>query len=167
MLDKKEIVIDTGPIIALVAALGDLSILRSLYHRVLVPYEVCQEILVGGPNGFAVNEFEDASWLENWRDPLDIAPILINSLDIGEASVIQLALNEKIRTVCIDEPRGRCIARLSGLSLTGSIGILLLAKREGHPISIQSAIQRMQQRGVWLSERVIAFALKQAGEEEN
>ena len=82
MLDKKEIVIDTGPIIALVAALGDLSILRALSHRVLVPHEVCQEILVGGPNGFAVNEFEDASWLEKWRDPLDIAPILINSLDI-------------------------------------------------------------------------------------
>ena len=167
MPDKKEIVINTGPIIALVAASGDLSILRSLYHRVLVPYEVCQEILVGGPNGFALSEFEDASWLEKWPDSLDIAPILINSLDIGEASVIQLALNEKIQTVCIDEPRGRCIARLSGLSLTGSIGILLRAKREGNPISIQSAIRRMQQRGVWLSERVIASALKQAGEEEN
>jgi len=167
MLDKKEIVIDTGPIIALVAALGDLSILRSLYHRLLVPHEVCQEVQAGGPNGFAVNEFEDASWLQKWPDPLDIAPILINSLDIGEASVIQLALNEKIRTVCIDEPRGRCIARLSGLSLTGSIGILLRAKREGNPISIQGAIQRMQQRGVWLSERMIVFALKHAGEEEN
>lgn len=128
---------------------------------------MCQEILVGGPNGFASNEFEDASWLEKWPDPLDIEPILINSLDIGEASVIQLALNEKIRTVCIDEPRGRCIARLSGLSLTGSIGILLRAKREGHPISIQGVIQWMQQRGVWLSERVIALALEQAGEEEN
>jgi predicted nucleic acid-binding protein len=107
MLDKKEIVIDTGPIIALVAALGDLSILHSLYDRVLVPYEVCQDILVGGPNRFALNEFEDASWLVKWPDPLDIAPILINSLDIGEASVIQLALNEEIRTVCIDEPRAR------------------------------------------------------------
>jgi predicted nucleic acid-binding protein len=166
MPDKREIVINTGPIIALVAALGDLSLLRSLYQRLLVPYEVCQEILVGGPNGFAVNEFEEASWLQKWPDPLDIAPILINQLDIGEASVIQLALKEKIRMVCIDEPRGRRIARLSGLSLTGSIGILLRAKKEGHPLSIQSAIQRMQERGVWLSEQAVAFALKQAGEEE-
>jgi hypothetical protein len=73
MPDKREIVINTGPIIAPVAALGDLSILRSLYQRLLIPYEVCQEIRVGGPNGFAVNEFEDASWLQKWPDPLDSA----------------------------------------------------------------------------------------------
>ncbi|MFP5269408.1 hypothetical protein [Coleofasciculus sp.] len=46
-------------------------------------------------------------------------------------------MNENIQTVCIDEIAGRRIARLSGLSLTGSIGILLRAKREGYPISIQ------------------------------
>ena len=56
----KEIVINTGPIIALVAALSDLSILRSLYRRVLIPYEACQEIQAGGPNRFGAEEFEDA-----------------------------------------------------------------------------------------------------------
>ena len=165
MPDTEKIVIDTGALIALVAALGDLKVLQSLYGQVLVPYEVCQEIRAGGPNGFAVIEFENASWLQKRPYPLDIAPILKNSLDIGEASVIQLALNEKIRTVCIDEPRGRRIARLSGLFLTGSIGILLRAKREGHPCSMSRAIQRMEQRGVRLSERVKTFALKEAGEE--
>ncbi|MCP2730476.1 hypothetical protein NJ959_18780 [Symplocastrum sp. BBK-W-15] len=35
-------------------------------------------------------------------------------------------MNENIQTVCIDEVAGRRIARLSGLSVTGSIGILLL-----------------------------------------
>jgi predicted nucleic acid-binding protein len=36
--------------------------------------------------------------------------MLLNSLDAGEASVIQLALNERIRTVCIDESAGRRLA---------------------------------------------------------
>ena len=90
---------------------------------------------------------------------------MLNSLDVGEAAVIQLAMNEKIETVCIDEIAGRRIAKLSGLSITGSIGILLRAKREGYPLSIKIAIQRMRDRGIRLSETLIAFALKQAGEE--
>ncbi len=164
MPDTKEIVINTGPIIALVAGFGDLNILQRMYQRVLVPYEVHQEIQVGGPHQFGVKEFKDASWLEKWPEALYIAPLLLNTLDSGEASVIQLALNEKIRTVCIDESRGRRIARLSGLSLTGSIGILLRAKREGHIYSIRNMLERMLEKGVWLSQKVVDFALRQAGE---
>ena len=165
MPETDKLVINTGPLIALVAAWGDLTILPSLYNQVLVPFEVCQEVLIGGSGGFAVAQFKEASWLQKWPSPLDITPLLANSLDIGEAAVIQLALNEKIQTVCIDEPTGRRVARLSGLSLTGSIGILLRAKKEGHSFSIQNAIQRMRDRGIWLSEQVIAFALEQAGEQ--
>lgn len=163
MPNTEEIVIDTSPLIALVAALGDLSILR-MYSHVWLPFEVCQEILVGGSTGFAVAEFQAAHWLEKETTSLDVAPILRNSLDRGEAAVIQLALNKGIQTVCIDEPAGRRIARLSGLSVTGSIGILLRARREGHHFSMQKAIQQMRQKGIWLSERVVTFALTQVGE---
>lgn len=164
MPNTENIVINTGPIIALVAALGELKVLSSFYRKVLVPLEVIAEIRAGGPKGFAVGEFEDATWLVKWTNPLNISPILTNSLDMGEASVIQLALNEKVSTVCIDEPRGRSMARLSGLSITGSIGILLRAKKQGYPITIQNSIKRMTERGIWLSEKVINFALTQAGE---
>ncbi|MFE1743824.1 DUF3368 domain-containing protein [Coleofasciculus sp. H7-2] len=166
MPETERIVINTAPLIALVAAVGDLNILRSLYDQVLVPFEVCQEILAGGTTGFAVAEFEAASWLQKWSIPLAISPILINSLDRGEAAVIQMAMNQGIQTVCIDEAVGRRIARLSGLSLTGSIGILLRAKRDGYLVSMQQAIERMRNRGIRLSETVVAFALEQAGESD-
>lgn len=166
MLEKNRIVINTAPLISIVAALGDLGILRNLYPQVLVPFEVCQEILAGGVSGFAIAEFEAAFWLQKIASPIQIAPIFLNSLDLGEASVIQLALNENIQTVCIDEPAGRRIARLSGLSLTGSIGILLRAKREGYPLSMQQAIERMRNRGIRLSDSVVNFALRESGEGE-
>jgi predicted nucleic acid-binding protein len=158
-----QIVINTSPLIALVAALGDLQVLN-LYTEVLIPFEVCQEILSGGTAGFAVNEFQAATWLQKQTHPLVISPFLLNSLDIGEASVIQLALDKSIQTVCIDEAVGRRIARLNGLSLTGSIGILLRAKREGYLLSIKTAIQKMLERNIRLSQTVIDFALKEAGE---
>lgn len=164
MHNQKSIVINTGPIIALVAALGDLSILKGLYKDVLVPFEVCSEILQGGPSLFAVNEFQDAAWLLKQPVAQIISPFLNQTLDIGEASVVQLALQKNISTVCIDEAVGRRVARLNGLRLTGSIGILIRAKKEGFPIVMRDAIQRMKSHGIWLSDGVVSFALEQAGE---
>jgi predicted nucleic acid-binding protein len=161
MPDSKEIVINTSPLLALSAALGDLSLLQSLYQQVFVPFEVCQEIEKGGLSGFSVAEFKAASFLYKLDKPLLISLFLKNSLDIGEASVIQLALNNNIQTVCIDETVGRRIARLNNLSLTGSIGILIRADKEGYLFSMRDAIKNMQTRGIWLSDSVIKFALQQ------
>ena len=141
MPETEKLVINTGPLLALIASVGDLSLLELLYKRVLVPFEVCQEIEGGGASGFGVN-----------------------SLDLGEASVIQLALDENIHTVCIDESMGRRIARLNGLKLTGSVGVLIRAKKDGFGFSMSEAINRMQSQGIYLSQKVVDFALKQVNE---
>ncbi len=164
MPKKQTIVINTGPIITLVSAFGDLKVLKYLYDVIMVPLEVANEITIGGENGFAVKEFEEAVWLKKLNIPLNISSYLTNSLDKGEASVIQLALNQKIRTVCIDETVGRRVARLNGLMLTGSIGILIRAKKEGYLYSMKDTIDRIQTKGIWLSKNLIDFALKYANE---
>ena len=164
MPNTSGIVINTSPLIAIVAAMGGFNVLQSLYTNVIVPFEVSQEILIGGTTGLGVTEFQADFWLQKQTVPVNISPILLNSLDIGEASVIQLALNKNISTVCIDEAVGRRIARLSGLAVTGSIGILLRAKKEGYPLSIKTAIEKMLNHNIRLSQRVIDFALKEAGE---
>jgi predicted nucleic acid-binding protein len=164
MPEKRKLVINTGPLIALTAALGDLSLLEQLYTKVLVPQEVANEILVANSTRFAAAEFQMNSFLTIWPHPLRLSPFLQNALDAGEASVIQLALDQGIKTVCIDESLGRRIARLNGLKLTGSLGILLRAKKEGHPVCLAEAIKRMRDRGIWLSANLIALALKMAGE---
>lgn len=164
MPEIDEIVINTSPIVALVAATGDLHVLRR-YRRVCVPLEVCREVAAGGAGQFALIEFQQANWLHKSSTPIVLSTILGNTLDLGEASVIQFALNQNIQTVCIDEAAGRRVARLSGLNVTGSLGILLKAKREGYPIRIAEAIVRMRQHGIWLSQRVVTDALSQAGED--
>jgi len=160
MPETETIVINTGPLIALIAGYGDLSLLEKIYKRVLVPFEVCREIKAGGNTAFGVKEFVQSDFIEKQSAPLEIVQFLKNSLDLGEASVIQLALNENIFTVCIDEAVGRRIARLNDLCLTGSIGVLLRAKREGFDFSMREAINRMQSNGIYLSKNVVDFALR-------
>lgn len=124
MLEQAKVVVtNTTPLIALTAATGSLEVLRALYTRVIVPYEVAEEIRAGGKEAFGLSVFEKASWLEINPDPVVLPPYLQNTLDLGEASVIQTALQQGVNRVCIDETIGRRVARLSNLSVTGSIGI--------------------------------------------
>lgn len=164
MPDTQSIAINTSPILALVAAWGRLDRLQPLYKEVRVSFEVREEILKGGLDNFGVAEFRAASWLLQEATPIEISPFLLNSLDLGEASVIQLALNQSIKTVCIDEAVGRRIARLNGLSLTGSVGILLKAKQRDSAMSVRTAIDNMLSHNIRLSKTVIDFALARSGE---
>ncbi|MDO8724178.1 MAG: DUF3368 domain-containing protein [Syntrophales bacterium] len=168
MPDQDRVVVtNTTPLITLAAATGNLDVLRTLYTRVVVPYEVAEEIRAGGKDAFGLDVFDQASWLEITPGPVVLPPYLQNTLDRGEASVIQTALQQGIKLVCIDETVGRRIARLSNLSVTGSIGILLKAKSMGYALSIPEAINRMRERGIWLSQDVISFALARSNSSGN
>lgn len=159
MPETTTLIINTGPILALAAALGDLTILQRHYQRVVVPTEVCEEILRHGQDRFAVAEFQAATFLERRTQPTILAPHLANAVDPGEAAVIQIALNEKLPVVCLDETVGRRVARLNGLLVTGSLGVLLKARAHGEPIDLPACIRRMRDRGVWISRETEQAAL--------
>jgi predicted nucleic acid-binding protein len=163
-MPDRTVVINTTPLIALSAA-GCFDALSLLYQHVIVPLEVAGEIRAGGGYGIGVAELNNApSWLEIQASHAAIPPYLANALDRGEAAVITTALDRNIQLVCIDETVGRRMARLSGLDLTGSLGILIQAKQRGFPAVIADAVQRMRDHGIWLSAQVIASALAAAGE---
>ena len=157
---RQTIVTNTTPLIAISAATGSLDVLRFLYSRVVVPLEVQTELRAAGSLALGVQEMNAASWLDYQTVDIVISPYLANTLDRGEAAVIQTALNAQIELVCIDETVGRRVARLSGLTLTGSIGVLLKAKKLGYELSMEEAVNRMRQHGIWLSDEVVKFALQ-------
>ena len=150
----KRIVINTGPIIALVAGLDDLNILKRNYDEVIVPQRVVKEILAKGEKRFDAQIFLENDFLNKLEEPIEINTFLKNSLDSGEASVIQIALNKNIETVCIDEAAGRRIARLNNLKLTGSLGIIISAINNGENIDLEKIIKNMKNNGVWISDQL-------------
>jgi predicted nucleic acid-binding protein len=163
MPGPRDLVINTGPLLALTAA-GRLDVLNKLFRRVVVPAEVCREIAAGGRTQFAREEFASATWLDRRSTPTSLPPFLRTALDPGEAAVIAVALAENTGTVCIDETMGRRYARLHGLAVTGSLGILIQGKQQGLPVNVRAAVAQMRQRGIWLSPALAAEALRLAGE---
>ena len=161
----KTLVINTSPLIALIAAFDSLDILNALYDQVLVPFEVACEIKRDNATRFGADVFNNSTFLLKSKIAQIISPYLKNSLDIGEASVIQLALNENIQTVCIDELVGRRVARLNGLKITGSLGIIIKSIRNGMDFDLSEAISNMRRKNIYISNSVERDALQLVNKE--
>lgn len=148
----RDIVINTGPIIGLVAAVPTIEWLPMLYKRILLPFEVYQELEAGGignPDILALDDIKER--IEIGHEQTELPKDLMSELDTGEASVIHIAKINGIDTVAIDEKSGRRLARIHGLKVTGSLGILLKAKKHGLVSNLDNCISRMRQRGVWIA----------------
>jgi len=140
-----------------------MELLRRLHRRVVVPHAVITELERGQAKPLAL-EAERPDWLEVAALASAPSPLLTAYLDAGEAAVIALAMEQGIRRVVIDERRARMVARTMGLEVVGSVGVLLRAKREGFIAEIKPSIEAMQAAGIRLSERLLEFALQEAGE---
>lgn len=159
------IVINTSPAISLGRALGTLEVVVELYGCLVVPLEVLQEIEAGGGKDSTIELIRDCSGVEVRGQPVEAPPWLAHEVDRGEAAVIQTALAEGIPTVILDDLKGRRAARLAGLEVTGSLGVLVFTKRVGKLRSVREAIERLKGAGAWLDEAVIQQALRLAGED--
>jgi predicted nucleic acid-binding protein len=72
MPETRQIVCNTGPLIALIAGVGDLSFLKDIYSRVIVPYEVCREILEENAARFGAAHFQTIDWMDKRTTPTSI-----------------------------------------------------------------------------------------------
>jgi len=163
-LKMPELVINTGPIISLTAAVGSLEFLEELYTEILVPKEVFTELQAGGLDCAELRAIRSCSVLSIAEEIVEL-PVLLNSqLDKGEASVIQNAVMHGIPVVAIDEKMGRRIARLHELRITGSVGILIKAAKTGLISSLAVCFERMHAHGIWISRNLQEQALRMLDE---
>ena len=118
------------------------------------------------PNAIAVIDSALRQWIR--VVPTQDTPLyrmLRRQVDPGEAEAIALAADLKADIVIIDEQEGRALARQVGLSITGTLGVLLRAKRSGLLQMIKPEIQALRNRTrFFLSASLEAEVLSAAGE---
>jgi len=160
----KGIVVNTSPWISL-SVCGQICLLERLYRDVYVPMSVRDEIVAGGRRGVGVHELEGSPWIKIGKVS-DIEKIkLLHELDQGEAEVIILAKEKEINQVLIDERVARMQAKVLGLNVIGTLGLLLKAKKEGLLSSVKPSIDKILESGIWIKEDIAMGILKDAGEE--
>ena len=157
-----KVVSNTTPIISLLK-IGKLEILKDLYDEIYIPQEVFNEIEAGKHKKYYLNllTFE---WIkiEQIQDRKSISYFL--DLDKGEAEAIVLATESEADLILLDESLGRFHAKHAGLRVTGTIGILVKAKKRGLISELKPLILELKDKGVWLSESLIERILELANE---
>ena len=157
------LVVNASPLIFLGNA-GRLELLRVLgASRIVVPQPVFDEVISGGHTDKAARALSDAPWLE--QRPSPPVPNSISTWDIGkgESSVIATALQEPDARVVIDDLTGRKCALAHGITVAGTLGVVIAAHRQGHIDDPRRVLLELRTAGMWLSDAVIARALRLAG----
>jgi predicted nucleic acid-binding protein len=155
----ERLVVNTGPLIALHRA-GALDVVGRLPIEFLSPFEVRQELVEGVRHGHAP---VSPAWVQfvALAKPLD--PVARANLGAGEAAVIELALQERVPRVVIDERRGRRTALAVGLEVTGSLGLLGRAKELGLVDGVRPYVEALRASG-WYDAAIIERFLAAMGE---
>jgi len=124
------VVADASPIDYLIQV-DAVSVLQTLFERVIVPRQVQDELKHSGAPA-AVRRWmeEQVPWVEI-REPQQSPDDRIRLLDPGEQAAILLAVEIGADLLLIDERRGRMAADERGLKTLGTIGVLLLAEQHG------------------------------------
>ena len=166
---QKRSISNTSPILNL-AIVGQLSLLREQFGEVRIPTAVLGELRVEEnlPGSRSVEEALEAGWLqvEEVQDQA-LSQVLQRDLDRGEAEAIVLALQVKAERVLLDEREGRRVAKSLGLKVTGVLGILLRARREGRLASLQKAMDELrEQAGFRIGAELYAGLIRESEEDE-
>jgi predicted nucleic acid-binding protein len=158
-------VINTSPAIHLHAVLpGGLGVLPRVIGEIIVPLEVGQELAAGHAKDSTWREIQSLPGIYHRTEAVVIHPLISAQIDLGEAAVIQTALDEALDAVILDDLKARRVALTLGLQVTGTVGILLLAKQLGLLPSVGAAIRLLETRGMWIAPSLAARAIRLAGE---
>jgi predicted nucleic acid-binding protein len=156
-------IVNASPLI-LLTKIGRIDLLQAEGVDVVVPIPVVQEVSCLDPSDPVVRAIHDAGW-DVVTVPGPVPPSVIQwKLDPGEESVLTLAIGSPDCEVVIDDLAGRKCAEAHGIPLIGTLGVVILAKRVGRITAARPVIGELRQAGLYVSDAVIANALKQVNE---
>lgn len=158
-----DAVVDASPLIHLSKG-GHFDLLRLLGGRVLIPSLVLTEIERRGLTDPTVVALAAADWVVAVDDPDVPAVIQAWDLGFGESSVLAYAWSHPGTIAIIDDLQGRRCAEALGVSIHGTLGLVLLAKRHGLIAAARPVLEELRDQGMYLADRTLDRALGLVGE---
>lgn len=143
---------NTTPFIAL-ASIQRLDLLPELFGQVFVAEEVIDECAEGGV--IPVPPLCTLDWIIPVVAPTAPLPDLLLELDKGEKATLQAALAHRADVVLMDEKIGRNMAEYLGLAVSGTLGVLLKARKAGRIASFRQAAHAMREQRIFYSPALI------------
>lgn len=159
----KQAVVNASPLIFLSKA-GMIHFLQQAASHILVPETVALEISRRGRSDITTRTLASTPWLATVEAPA--IPPLIQSWDLGpgESAVLAYVHTHPGVAAIIDDGAGRRCAETLGVSLLGTLGLVMIAKKRGLIPAARPVIALLKQHGMFLSESTIDRAMVLVGE---
>ena len=158
-----ELICDTT-VVQYLHQIGRLHILPVIASQVAVPTAVADELTAGHARGIALPDLPRLAWLQvlspNARPALPDA----SELGAGECEVLWLAMEHSGRVAVLDDSKARQVAARMKIPMTGTLGLLLDAKRAGLIPAIAPLVGELRQCNFYITTSARALILRQAGE---
>lgn len=130
----------------------------------IVPQAVVDELAIGRAQGLNLPDPSALAWVTVRRPASAVALPLVTDLGSGETEVLMLALELPDVIAILDDGLARQVAEMRGIRLTGTLGLLLDAKRAGLIPSVRPLLDQLQALRFFVSATTRAAVLDLAGE---
>lgn len=157
----RRVVVNTTPLIAL-SEIGKLNILKDMYGEIFIPKAVYDEVKLE-PAYSEVNSSLD------WINVVDIdnnvyAKMFSTRLHAGEVEAIMYAIDTKADLIVLDDKLARKTAKYMGLTVTGTLGVVIKAKEIGYIEAVKPIMNMLIQNGLYISSDVQKMVLDMVDE---
>ena len=154
-------VLDASVAIGL-SKVGRFGLLQQIFGKVAVAETVLHEVLAkeSSPGAPEVKEATDAGWAEVVAVETDPR---FSNFGAGEAATMTYA-HKTGALALLDDQVARSHASTHRMHVSGTVGVLIAAKREGFVEVIAPLLDELRRRNFHLSDKVIQDALAEAGE---
>ena len=154
---------NTSPLLYL-HRIGALDWLPRLFDEVWTPTAVLDELNEGQRRGYDVPHSAMYPWLKIVDPPTAPSEWLSLDLGAGELSAMALALQNPTHVVLLDDQLARRTAQAAGLTVWGTLKVLLEAKKQGLTPTVEAYVFALGNAGMWISDDIRRRILALAGE---
>jgi predicted nucleic acid-binding protein len=155
--------VDASPII-LLTKIERLTLLQLAGTSLVVPRAVMREVAQRGVDDLAFRAIRETSWLSVVDTPAAPDAIQQWNLQAGETAVLTWAWAHPGAQVILDDRTARRCAAALGITVRGTLGLILTAKARGTIPLARPLIEQLCEAGYYLSDRTMNDTLALVGE---
>jgi predicted nucleic acid-binding protein len=155
------IIADSSALVALALCEG-LDFLDCLFDEIQVPQAVYDEVIVKGKPAAQTLK----SYLQGKVVSVSLTNVVVTGGGLGRGEIEAMALYKAAHAdyLLVDDNRARKVARLNHITITGSQGILLLAKHCGIISHVKPYLDQLRNTNIRISEQLLQRTLTLAKE---
>lgn len=159
----RKVIVNSTPLIILSNA-DSLQILKSVYGEISIPAAVYEEVTAKADSA-CLHLKQNLDWIHIEKIKNEFGKRMYQAkLHAGEVEVMILAQEKNVDLLIIDDNAAKKTAKFLGFTVTGTLGVLLKAKKMKIIESVKPIINTIKENGFFLSDEIYNFVLEQADE---